>query len=303
MKAPLLFITFNRPDTTEQVFEKIKLAEPRKLIIASDGPREHVEGEAAKVAACREIFKHKNITWECEVTRLYSESNQGCAKGVSQAITKAFELEESLIILEDDIVPHPTFFTFCARMLDRYKHDERVMHVAGTRWNPEYNMGDADHFFSNIGHIWGWATWKRAWDKYDYNLDKLSSLKQNKTIKKLYDSNKISNFWLSNFNEVAGPNKKTWDYQWQFSLFYNQGLAVVPMVNLTSNIGTDGVHYQGRATEHHFQSLQQWIEKPEVFVEIDTDSKFELYHMNEWFLKKPPIYIRAINRIKKLTKI
>ena len=223
-----------------------------------------------------------------------------CTGCVSSAINAVFELEEQIIVLEDDVVPHLSFFTFCTLMLEKYKSDSRVMHISGTRWNQEYEMGDADHFFSSIGHIWGWATWKRAWNKYDYNMDNLPQLKKDETIKKLFNNSKVVNFWHSGFDWVNIPNKQTWDIQWQFALFFNQGLAVVPIVNLTSNIGTEGVHYNGEATIHHFQPVIEWVEKPNVIVKVERSIEFDRYHMKDRFLKKPPLRIRVINKVRKL---
>ncbi|AYN66682.1 hypothetical protein D1013_04430 [Euzebyella marina] len=299
MKTPLLFITFNRPDTTAKVFEKIKNLKPKKLFISSDGPRNYVEGEFEKVMTCREMFKKENIDWDCEVKRLYYDENKGCALAVSDSITKSFELVDELIILEDDVIPHPSFFTFCSKMLNQYRDNHKVMHISGTRWNPEFEVGKGDHFFSLIGHIWGWATWKRAWKKYDYDLKDLPQFEKDKSLQKLYQSKSISKFWLKNFHSVNMPNKKTWDYQWQFSIFFNEGLAVVPAVNLTSNIGTQGVHYQGEATEHHFQETFSWEEQPDIFVNIKVNMEYEKYHMRKRFMKKPPLSKRIRDKVRR----
>lgn len=296
MNTPILFITFNRPDTTNAVFDVIRAVKPKRLIISSDGPRENVPDDVDKVMACRSLFTDENIDWDCNITRLYNESNKGCALGVSEAISQAFELEEKLIILEDDVVPDPSFFSFCTKMLHKYENNQNVMHISGTRWNPEFSVNDEDHFFSTIGHIWGWATWRRSWKKYDYELVGLDQLRAEDKIFQLFKDRKISDFWLKHFEMMKGPSKKTWDYQWQFTLFYSSGLAVVPNVNMISNIGTDGVHYQGEPTEHHYQPLEKWHDK-NSFPIIQPNKDFERYHMRDRFMKKDPLMIRILRRI------
>ena len=306
--TPILLITFNRPETTKQVFARIKKVKPCKLFIFSDGPREDVEGDTELIMECRDMFQADNIDWDCDLTYIYNASNMGCGRGIVYAISKVFESVDRLIILEDDIIPALSFFDFCETMLERYASETRVMHIAGTRWNEEFNTGSGDHFFSTIGHIWGWATWKRAWQKFDHKASALPEFKQKNTLYKLYNSKKIMRYWHKLFEEVYGiRHTGIWDYAWQFMLFSESGLAVVPTVNLTSNIGVEGVHSDGRITEHHFRTLSKWKQEQSYeevqHVEILPNLNFDKYHIKMRFLKKPPLHIRALNRFKKLGKL
>lgn len=302
-EAPVLLITFNRPDTTMKVFEKIREYQPAQLFIFSDGPRPLVAGEDILVNECRVLFDEQNIDWNCTVTRWYNDDNMGCARGVSSAITRAFKLVEKLIILEDDVVPHLSFFSFCNTMLNKYARNEQVMHISGTRWNEEYNMGSADHFFSTIGHIWGWATWKRAWNKYDFNLSRLPEFKKDRALLKRFNDAKISRYWYERFEEVYAPSdKRTWDYQWQFALFLNEGLAVVPNVNLVSNIGIVGDHSDGETSKFHFCKVYQWTETTKGALPATINPGYEKHHIKTRFMEKPPVFVRINNRLKQLFK-
>ena len=232
---PVLMVTFNRPAYAKHVFEKIKKLKPKNLFIFSDGPREGKPEEKTLVEECRKIFDNANFDWDCNVKKLFLEKNRGCGLGVSSAISWAFESVEKLIILEDDCVPHPSFFQFAETMLDRYQDDERVMHVAGTRWNEEFDTGNGDHFFSRIGHVWGWATWKRAWKFFDYKMQNWEKGRDRKMLKALLKERIITEYWVDCFVHAYTKNptlNHAWDYQWQYAQFKNNGLAVVPTHNL-----------------------------------------------------------------------
>ncbi len=167
--TPVLFLIFNRPDTTTRVFEAIREARPSRLYVAADGPRADKEGEAQRCLETRKITEA--VDWPCEVRRLYREENLGCKLAVSSAITWFFTHEEEGIILEDDCLPDQSFFPFCAAMLERYRDDGRIMMVLGTSLLPPGGGPDADYLFTQYFLIWGWATWRRAWEKYDIEMD------------------------------------------------------------------------------------------------------------------------------------
>jgi len=164
LRTPVLFLVFNRLDTTKKVFQVIKKAKPPRLYIAADGPRETKEGEAERVKAVRD-YVMSNMDWECEVKTLFREKNLGCGKAVSEAITWFFENEEMGIILEDDCLPTQSFFWFCEELLIRYKHEEKIMQINGSSFLPNIDIKES-YFFSKYNHIWGWASWRRAWKHF-----------------------------------------------------------------------------------------------------------------------------------------
>ncbi len=129
MKSPVLFLIFNRPDTTAKVFEAIREARPPKLYIAADGPRPNRAGEKDRCEVTRAIATQ--VDWPCEVKKLFRDENLGCGKAVSEAITWFFENEPEGIILEDDILPHPDFFPYCDEMLEKYRDNDRVGIISG----------------------------------------------------------------------------------------------------------------------------------------------------------------------------
>ena len=236
IKTAVLFLVFNRPDTTKQVFEEIRKAKPPRLYVAADGPRAENAGEAEKVEQVRRIATQ--VDWDCEVKSLFREKNLGCRVGVSSAIDWFFENEEMGIILEDDCLPNQSFFRFCQELLHRYKDDERIMHVAGTNFMFGWQRDrDYSYYFSHYGSIWGWATWRRAWKKYDVNIGHYPEIKQKGYLLDILGSSSQSRFKEENFNSIMYDKLNTWDYQWMFARYINCGLSIVPEKNMVSNIG------------------------------------------------------------------
>ena len=235
LKTPILFIVFNRPETTIKVFEKIRQAKPLRLYIAGDGPREGREGEKEKVNKVREIVT--KLDWPCEVKTLFRDKNLGCKKGVSTAISWFFEYEEQGIILEDDCLPHLDFFSFCENLLDRYARDERVSIITGNNFQNGKWRGDGSYYFSKYNHIWGWASWRRSWFHYDGDLKFWPEWSNSKAWFDHMPDKVERRYWQNNFELVQKEQIDTWDYPWTASIWYKNGLTATPNVNLVSNIG------------------------------------------------------------------
>ncbi|TLV03233.1 hypothetical protein [Dyadobacter luticola] len=297
---PVLLITFNRPETTCHVFEQIRKIKPAKLYIFSDAPRAEKPDEAELVETCRVMMDDSQINWDCEVERWFSEVNMGKAVGISSAITWAFETTEQLIILEDDCLPHPTFFTFCKFMLEKYQSNDRIMHVSGTHWDKKFKTEQADHFFSRIGHIWGWATWKRAWNKYDFWMERFPEMLHQRKIQKIFGDASIADYWNERFNKVYQEEKKeSWDYQWQYTLFQNYGLAAVPNVNLISNIGLRPNQEAGEQQEYQFYETKVW-RNMKTDVKLTIDDAYERFRAKSIFIKNLPVGSRILHRVRSL---
>jgi hypothetical protein len=239
LDTPVLLLVFNRPDTTRRVFEAIRQAKPGKLFVAADGPRAHRPGDADLCARVREIVTR--VDWDCEVKTLFRAENLGCGKAVSGAITWFFEQVEEGIILEDDTVPGASFFPYCAELLSAYRHKPRVMHVSGTSFQFGRQRGQASYFFANYFHVWGWATWRRAWQWYDFTLDGWEAFQANQSLRRVVKTESEYKYWRQVFTNVRSGKIDTWDYQWLFSIWASGGLCVTPNVNLVSNIG-EGEH-------------------------------------------------------------
>ena len=235
MKTSILFMIFNRPDKAAEVFEQIRRVKPKKLFIAADGPRKEKIGERELCIKTRHIVNR--VDWDCEIKTLFREENLGCGKAVSGAINWFFENVDEGIILEDDCLPDPSFFRFCEELLEKYRYDENKFMISGCNLLPEELRPKESYYFSKIAHIWGWATWKRSWQKYDFQMRDFHIFLKNKTIEKIWKNKKTQDYWLEKFYETHSGKLDTWDYQWIYSIWKNTAVSIAPRVNLISNIG------------------------------------------------------------------
>lgn len=247
MKTPVAFIIFKRPDTTERVFEVIRQAKPPKLLVIADGPRADRPGEAEKCAAARAIIER--VDWDCEVLENYSDVNLGCCQRVSSGIDWVFNTVEEAIILEDDCLPHPDFFPFCENLLERYRDDERVMMVSGTNFLGKWKSDRQSYHFSYYGGIWGWASWRRAWNYYDITMSLWSNPDIKNRIRDVLANNEHYQARKKSFDSTLNGKYDAWDYRWSFARLSQSGLSIVPAVNLISNIGFgEGATHTASAT-------------------------------------------------------
>lgn len=290
--TPILFLIFNRPDTTTKVFAEIKKIKPKYLFIAADGPRENQKGEKEKCEEVRKIVLN-NIDWDCEVKTLFREKKLGCKYAVSSAIDWFFKNKEQGIILEDDCLPDLSFFGFCEELLEKYKNNKKIMMISGNNFQFGIKRGDGDYYFSKYNHIWGWATWRRAWLKYDLKMLSYPNFKKDEKIKSIWSNKKIQNYWLYIFDEVYNNKIDTWDYQWTYAIWNNNGLCILPNINLVSNIGfgKEAIHTK---TYHKFSNIKTGeiknISHPE-FLDQDVAA-------DEYFNKNFNLINRILNKIK-----
>ena len=247
LNTAVLFLVFNRPDTTALVFQAIRQARPPRLYVAADGPREGHDGESDRVAKVREIATA--VDWPCEVKTLFRAENVGCQFGPRGGIDWFFSNEEQGIILEDDCLPSQSFFWFCEEILNRYSEDERVMAVTGTNITKGLHF-EGDYFFSRYALMWGWASWRRAWNRYDSVISDWPALKKQKWLERL-DMGGLAfrKTWTAIFDQTIklGTQATWWDYQWIYSCWRHNGLTVAPSKNLIRNIGycADATHTKG----------------------------------------------------------
>jgi len=246
----VLFLIFNRPDTTQKVFNAIRQAKPKQLFVAADGPREGKEGEKEKCEQVRKITEQ--VDWDCEVKTLFRDKNLGCKIAVSSAIDWFFEKVEEGIILEDDCLPSQSFFWFCKELLEKYKDDMRVWHITGRNNLGNYLPSLCDYHFATGGSIWGWATWRNRWKYNNLSVDIIEDKEASKKLKDfLCDANAFRGH-LDAMRAIKEERVNTWDYQWGFSTKINNGLAIVPSINLVKNIG-----FGENATHTTFNNIEQ----------------------------------------------
>jgi hypothetical protein len=234
--VPILLIVFNRPATTRRVLDRIAQARPVKLLVVADGPR---RGRAGEEAVCREVRDIvSSVDWPCEVLTNFSACNLGCGQRIVTGLDWAFSLVEEAIILEDDCLPDASFFPFCQELLERYRGDARIAAISGTNLVERHVNVTCDYYFSRLGGIWGWATWRSQWQGYDRYLRSWPDLRRSRALAEMFDRPKDIAFWTRIFDAMfEGRGPDTWDYQWVYTNLFGNKLTVVPRVNLIMNIG------------------------------------------------------------------
>lgn len=242
--VPVLINFFNRSEPLKKVFAAVRAARPKFLFLSQDGARKGNVSDEKNVNLCREVVS--DIDWDCEVFYNYSEENLGCGLRMSSAISWAFEKVDRLMILEDDCVPSEDFFPFCEELLEKYKDDQRISMICAMNHIEKYNNYDQDSYvFCNSGSIWAWATWKREWDLYDFNM---KFMEETNAIEKIRTSSYPSYYkrdlikqGKDRFSRLQkGERLTSWTFQYNMIRFLNHQLTIVPHVNLMSNVGLSG---------------------------------------------------------------
>jgi len=246
LATPIAFMIFNRPDLTRSVFEAIAKAKPEKLFVIADGPRSPEEAE--KCAQTRAVIDA--VDWNCAVCTNFSDRNLGCGRRIAGGIDWVFSNVEEAIFLEDDCFPAESFFTYCQTLLERYRAENRVMTINGNSFQSGHKRTAYSYHFSKYNGCWGWASWRRAWKHYDYEIKTWPRFRQSKTFERLCQDRNERQFWIRLFDSVhEDPDRvDTWDHQWKYACWANRGLAIEPMVNLVANLGlgrSDATHTKG----------------------------------------------------------
>lgn len=268
-KTPILFLIFNRSETTQKVFNQIKLIKPKFLYVAADGPRTNKMGEKQICEETRNIIKQ--IGWDCDLKTLYRDRNYGCRIAVSEAISWFFDAVDEGIILEDDVLPDLTFFRYCEILLERYRNDTRIYHINGTNFLSEKLPND--YYFSRYPIIWGWATWKRAWQSYDLNMKDFPIVKKLKSLNSILSTKDEQKHFYHSYQKMYINKFNTWDTQWMFTVMKNNGIAISPNTNLICNIGMDN-----DSTTHIF--LKDRKRSPHDLHSINTELKIVDFYIN-----------------------
>lgn len=302
--VPIAIIFFNRPDKLKETFDRVKKIKPKKLFLIQDGPREsRYDSDMEKILECRKVVE--DIDWKCSVEKNYSDKNLGCGLRPSSGITWAFTMTNKLIILEDDCVVDLSFFTFCSQMLEKYYDNDKIMLVSGMNLLGKYDS-KYSYIFSRVCTIGAWATWKRVWDEYDFEIKSYED-KNNKKI--LKNNIKFKNvidqkFWAWNLTrEKIKHNEKIdwWDYQFHYLLYLKGGLGIVPTKNLVLNIGygegatnvskkEDGAHFNLKV-----YSMPKTL-KNQKKMECDDIFDKKIYDVQKIKVSKIKIFLSKIKR-------
>jgi hypothetical protein len=237
VKDAVLLIAFNRPTETQAVINRLRQVKPKKIYFAVDGPRPDRPREEMLVKEVRALVS--SFDWDCTVSTRFLDANLGCGEGVSTAISWVLATEDSVIVLEDDIIPKNSFFKYCDELLELYKDDEDVFAVSGCNFVPEKFLPETESYrFSSIPHVWGWAVWKRSWETYSFDI---SNWRQDLPIRELRKSlggSIVATFmWTRIFDLMAAKKIDTWDYQLCYAVLKSRSKVATVNVNSVTNIG------------------------------------------------------------------
>lgn len=253
VRSPILLLVYNRPDTTSVLINKVREIRPNQLYISADAPIKSLD-EEKKCAEVRSIVEQ--INWDCNLITLYQDNHLGCRKAVSTAISWFFSHVEEGIILEDDCIPNYSFFRFCDEMLAYYRNDKRVMQVCGSNLVGNNGLRES-YFFSRFGSIWGWATWRRAWQYYDVEMKLWPKVKNEYLVDFFCDTPSECKWREKLFDQVFNNEIDTWDYQWSFAKLVQSGLSVVPRENMIRNTGFHSDATHTKKMPRHMKKLTQ----------------------------------------------
>ena len=299
MSTPIAYFVFNRPEITATTFEAIRQQRPRQLFIIADGPRPGMPSDVQRCADVRAVVSQ--VDWPCEVHHNWADTNMGCGSRVSSGIDWVFESVEMAIILEDDCLPHPDFFRFCDELLERYANDDRVIAISGDNFQNGAVRGDGSYYFSKYSHIWGWATWRRAWEHFDADLGFWPEWSQTNAWLDLCPDPVERTYWKGIAERMRNNEIDSWAYPWILCAFHQNGLTATPNANLVTNIGfgPDATHTTSRNPQHAvgLSALGEIVPPSEKAGDISADA-YDFDHRfggdairNPW---KPRYLVRRI---------
>jgi hypothetical protein len=295
VRAPVAMLVFNRPDETARVLAAVRAARPRRLLVVADGPRADRPGEAHRCAEVRALFDR--VDWKCDVERDFAPVNRGCRGRVSSGLDWVFSRAEDAIVLEDDCEPHPSFFGFCDELLERYRDDPRVMAITGDNFQGGRRRGAGSYYFSRFMHVWGWASWRRAWAHYDVDMPSWGVGRDRHWLREYLGDRRAALIWEAIFNRARSGRINTWDYQWMYAIWSAGGVVATPNVNLVRNIGggVDATHTVGDVVEVDAQAIDFPLIHP-ASVERDREAD---EHVQRTRIRAPRFlgFRRAVMRI------
>jgi hypothetical protein len=248
--TPILLIIFKRQASLAAQLNILRALRPVRLYVFADGPanmKEETECQKARAVL-------DGIDWPCAVHRKFMDLHLGCGRGPATAMDWFFENVEEGIILEDDLLPHPDFFPYCAELMERFRNDPRVMEISGTNRLGSWHDKAQSYHFSNWGSECGWATWRRAWRLFDFDVRAWAEPQAREALRTVLRRTKrvlfLSRILDQTFHNPAAVS--WWDYQWVFAKMLHNGLAAVPAHNLVRNVGCDSCSNHDRDKTHSF---------------------------------------------------
>ncbi len=291
MNTPVVLLIYNRVDTLRQVLDVLRQARPSSLYVVADGPRAGDEEDAERCFAARSVLD--GIDWPCRIVTQFAERNMGVGLRVSSGISWAFDQVQEAIIVEDDCLPDPTFFEFCETLLTTYRDDDRIMMISGTNPLGDWKSEQHAYHFSRHGLVWGWATWRRAWQHYDYRMSQWADEASREQLRDDSDQADYERF-KTLYADLVNGRVDTWDYQWSFARFLHQGLTIVPAKNLVQNIGfgkeaTHTTHHINISAHMPRHEMQFPMKGPQA---VAADRAYDETYV-QWRDGRPPAWVIA----------
>ncbi len=296
LNKPVAFFLFNRPETTRQVFAAIREARPPILLVVADGPRLCVVGEEQLCVQARSIID--GVDWDCRLLTNYSEQNLGCMRRVSSGLNWVFQQVEEAIILEDDCLPDPSFFRYCQVLLDRFKDEPRIAQISGVNFQFGRLRSPYSYYFSRYNHIWGWASWRRAWEMNDNGMDCWHDFRDSGRLAGILSCSEEVGYWTTVLDRVHAGEIDTWDCRWTLSCWRHNLLTVIPAINLVSNIGF-GPGATHTPVPNRYANMQAEVVQfplchpPGIQVDLDADT-----YTGRTMFREPSIIRRLLSALR-----
>jgi hypothetical protein len=302
LKTPVALIIFKRPAETERVFAEIRKVKPPKLLVVADGPRANKPGEEQDCDLARAIVER--VDWDCEVLKNYADVNLGCRRRVSSGIDWVFDRVEEAIIIEDDCLPDPTFFRFAEELLDRYRDDRRIMSISGQNVQFGRKRTDYSYYFSRYNHCWTWASWRRAWQHYDLDMKLWPEIRDGNFLADVLPDAQAVKVWTNIFQLCYEGKIDTWDFQWAFASFIQNGMNILANVNLASNIGhgMGGTHTADVSSPYNnmvAEAITFPMKHPPFAI---RDTQADNFTQNTLYDYDPPLLKKVQKKVHKLLK-
>lgn len=309
---PILFLIFNRPENTQRAFEEIKRQKPKYLYVAADGARPHITEDMEKCKATRELVI-KGIDWDCELKTLFRDKNFGCGKAVQSALDWFFDEVEMGVIIEDDIIPAPSFFRYAEIVLNRFKDNSQIFSINGCSLsyeNHKYDFGLTRYF-----NMWGWATWRRSndlvnktWVTYDgiNDFKKGSELLKSLSLPTILPHKEWIYKWQYLFDGTKSGKIDTWDYQWVYTCLKNQQYCIRPNLNMINNIGfNENATHTSQAPHIRLSNIKVdalKITNNKLNGRMKVDYKYEIVYVAEYWNGVVIDFNNFIKKIKRYLK-
>lgn len=256
IKIPVLLITFNRPEHTKRTIEALRVQQPPLMYVFQDGARAGNKQDGVNCKTVREIVE-KEIDWKCELHTYFSQTNRGCRDAIIFAITSVLKEHESVIIVEDDIITSPAFYTYMCKALEYYKDRPTVWSISGHSHSPvkfqvpkDYNY---DVFASPRLFNWGWGTWRDRWNRTDWTMSYYDAFMQHPHERAAFS--RMGDDMILMLRDEREGRSSAWDIQFTFAHFANHAVSIVPCISYTYNIGQDG----SGTHSNNIHDSQEWV--------------------------------------------